>query len=394
MRILCFYDIVALQPYAAAWNRLAAGIPFRSWEWLSTWWRHYGPQASAGDRKRTLCVLGVFDELGALVGLAPCYATESAMAGRVLRLLGDGEVCSEYVTVLAAPGYEETTGLALAEYLAGRFGAARSSPDRWDQMILEAVDTADPVLHSLLGQLGQLGATIHCRPGPGCWRIELPDAWGKMYESLSKNQRKQVRRVLRRAENHDTLLHKVECCSELSRAFHHLVDLHQRRWEGRGRPGCFASDRFLAFHHDVMPQLLRAGQLQMVWLEAEGKPLAAEYQVSGAGVTYLYQAGIDPDRLAWDPGHLITARSLQLAMDQGCRRFDFLRGDEPYKAQWQARFHGNRSVRVVARRPGARMRHQAWLAARHAKDWARRGLEMAGVREARPYSEPPPAADE
>ncbi|MDZ7615781.1 MAG: GNAT family N-acetyltransferase, partial [Patescibacteria group bacterium] len=114
------------------------------------------------------------------------------------------------------------------------------------------------------------------------------------------------------------------------------------------------------------------GQLRLLWLEAEGKPLAAEYQLAGAGTLYVYQAGLDPDRLDWEPGHLATARVLQRAIAEGCRRVDFLRGNEPYKAQWRAEFHENASVRVVAPRAGARVRHHAWLAVRTAKDWARR----------------------
>ncbi len=384
MRTQCFHDLSALEPYAEAWNRLAAGVPFRSWEWLSTWWRYYGPSGGAGPR-RQLWVLGVFDEAGALLGAAPYYVEQSAAAGRVLRLLGDGEVCSEYLGALAAPGREEAVALAVAEYLADRFHAPRSSPERWDLMMLEAVDADDPVLRPLLGHLGHRGAGVHHRPGPGCWRRDLPASWEDLVAALSKNQRKQFRRVLRLADKRGVLMHKVECVSDLAEAFEHLVDLHQRRWQSQSEPGCFASDRFLAFHRDVMPQLLRAGQLQVVWFEAEGKALAAEYQLAGGGTMHVYQAGVDPDRIAWEPGHVATASILQLAIDQGFRRFDFLRGDEPYKRQWHAEFHCNTTVRVVAPRAAARARHQAWLAVRTAKDWARRGLELAGMREGPPH---------
>lgn len=376
MRIQCFDDIASLEPYAGAWNRLAGGIPFRSWEWLAAWWRHYGPAGRAGDRKRRLHVLGVFDPSGALAGLAPLYAEASATAGRVFRLLGDGEVCSEYLGMLSTPGREEAVAAAIAEYLAEGFGTPRSSPQRWDLLVLEAVDANDPVHSPLLVHLKQLGAVVHCRPGPGCWRLELPDSWDELITSRSKNQRKQFRRVLRRAETRGIVLHHVECLSELTQAFEHLVDLHQRRWQSQGKPGCFASDRFLAFHRDVAAEMLRAGQLRMVWFEAEDKPLAAEYQLSAAGMISMYQAGVDPDRLHWEPGHVATARVIQLAIAEGCRRFDFLRGNEPYKGQWGAEFHGNTTVRVVAPRPGPRIRHGAWLAVRTAKDWARRGLKL------------------
>ena len=50
-----------LKPLAGAWNALADGVPFRSWEWLESWWRAYG--AGPG---RELFALIVVDDRGRL----------------------------------------------------------------------------------------------------------------------------------------------------------------------------------------------------------------------------------------------------------------------------------------------------------------------------------------
>ncbi len=382
MQIQCYHDIGALEPHAGTWDRLAGGVPFRSWPWLSTWWRHYGPLPCAAARRRRLHVLCVFDGAGAPVALAPLYSEEAATTGRVLHLLGSGQVCSEYLGVLAMPGREEAVAAVLADYLADRCHAPRSNAERWDLIQLEAVDVNDPVLRPLLENLRQRGVGVHHRSGPGCWRIDLPNSWDAMLASLSRNHRTRIRRVLRRGEARRCMLHVVERASDLPTAFEHLVELHQRRWQSRGEPGAFGSEPFLAFHRDVTPRLLSAGHLQLVWIEADGRPLAAEYLLAGSGAVYQYQGGMDADRLQWEPGHLAIAHIMQLAIRQGRRKFDFLRGNEPYKAQWRAEFHNNTEVRIVASRPGPRMRHQAWLATRTAKDWARRGLQLTGIRRA------------
>ncbi|MDZ7619271.1 MAG: hypothetical protein U1E05_19910, partial [Patescibacteria group bacterium] len=254
MRSRCLNDMSALQSYAEVWNRMAAGLPFRSWEWLSTWWRHYGPSAGRGHRARELHVVCVFDEGESPVGFAPFYAEETATAGRVLRLLGDGEVCSEYLGVLADPGREEAVAGAVASHLADSSHASRSDLARWDLIQLEAVNAGDPVLGPMLRQFPDLDCTVHCRPGPGCWRVELPATWDEMFERLSKNQRRQVRRLLAANARRDITVHEVERLSELPAAFASLVDLHHRRWRERGQPGCFASERFLEFHREVAPQ--------------------------------------------------------------------------------------------------------------------------------------------
>jgi hypothetical protein len=40
VKLLTQYDEIA--SLAETWNALAGDIPFRRWEWLGAWWRHYG----------------------------------------------------------------------------------------------------------------------------------------------------------------------------------------------------------------------------------------------------------------------------------------------------------------------------------------------------------------
>jgi len=48
----------------------------------------------------------------------------------------------------------------------------------------------------------------------------------------------------------------------------------------------------------------------------------------------FYNAGIDPDARELSPGVLLMAELIRAALGAGARRFDFLRGDEPYKYEW------------------------------------------------------------
>jgi CelD/BcsL family acetyltransferase involved in cellulose biosynthesis len=189
----------------------------------------------------------------------------------------------------------------------------------------------------LAAHLAERGNTIHRRAGPCCWRLRLPDGWEAYEAMLSKSHRKQVRRLLRSLEGPGrAVLHTVAEPEELPRAMEILTDLHQRRRRSLAQPGCFASARFTAFHRAVVGPLLESGRLQLHWLQWAGRPIAAEYHLAGDAVIYAYQAGVDPDSLEHEPGSLITLAVLRRAMEQGYREFDFLRGDEPYKAHWRA----------------------------------------------------------
>ncbi len=217
------------------------------------------------------------------MGIAPWYLDCSAMHGRVLRPLGSGEVCSDYLSVLCHPATEEAVVEALADYLVEN--ALRDDPDalRWDLLELDGVDAEDRTMADLANCLAVSGCTVHRRPGLSCWRLELPTDWDSYVASLGKTP------APRRAAPGTGIARAPTawCCTgstrldELPQAMDILVDLHQRRRQMLGEKGCFASARFLGFYRDVVPELLRRGQVQFYWLELDGKPAAAEYQLVG-----------------------------------------------------------------------------------------------------------------
>ena len=334
LQIVRIDSLEEIEAWLPRWNALSRGIPFRRWEWLAGWWRHYGRTEGRTDRGRELYVLAALDGSGSLVAVAPWHLERSATQGRVLRFLGGGEVCSDYVSLLSQSGDEDAVGEALARWLT-QAGAA-DGPDRWDALKLAGVERDDSAIDRLLVHLADRGHAIHRRPGWNCWRLELPTSWEKYLALLSKCHRKQLRRLDRDYfRSGRAVVHWVHRPEELERALPILVDLHQRRWQGRGQAGCFASRRFFEFHHELTTRLLPQNGLLMSWLELDGQPIAAEYHLAGAGVVYAYQSGIAPESLVHQPGRLSNLAAIRRAIERGDRSFDFLRGDEPYKAHWR-----------------------------------------------------------
>ncbi len=128
------------------------------------------------------------------------------------------------------------------------------------------------------------------------------------------------------------------------------------------------------FH--VAPRQLAAGRLQLHWLELDGEPIAAEYHLLDGGVLYAYQSGIDPHALRHEPGRMITLALIKRAIEEGRGAFDFLRGDEVYKAHWRAEPRVTKTFRVVPDHSGARLRHSLWLAGGNMKQWIKAGLGL------------------
>ena len=368
MQIIAFSTWDEICPHAESWDRLARGVPFRSWAWLSSWWRHYGPQ-SPGEADTRLMVLGVGDASGRLAGIAPWYLRRSAAQGWVLRWLGSGEVCSEYAGILCMPEDADRVSEALAAYLTGS-NCVAGARHCWDLCELDGVDAEDPGVLRLLRQLDERGCSRYENSPLRAWRLDLPGTWEEYLALLSKGHRKQLRQAQREwFQTGRAVLRTVENCQQLDLAMDTLVDLHQKRRQMLGQAGCFASPRFAAFHREAARRLLLSGQLQLHLLELDGRTAAAEYQLAGQGITYCYQGGIDPQRLADEPGQLTTAATVKRAIEQGGRAIDFLRGDEPYKAHFRAIARPLLALRVVPNRTLPRLRNNLWQSARGVKHW-------------------------
>ncbi len=376
LEVFCLQTLEELSPYAGDWDGLARGVPFCGWDWLSCWWRHYGEREWP---RRGLFVLCAFEGGDRLVGIAPWLSERSAASGTTLRFLGEDEVCSDHVGLLCEPGRQSAVADAMADWLIERApGRPFGQDEGWDLIELEGVDADDPASEALARLAAGYGGTMHRRAGRKCWSIELPQTWEEYLARLSHSHRSQVRRADRRyLASGRAALHTVSSARELPAAIDLLIDLHTRRWRAEGRPGNFASRRFEAFHRDVMPRLLAAGHLQLHWLDLDGRPVAAEYQLSGAGSVYAYQAGRDPAVPRGAAGRLALIATIRRAIEQGCRAFDFLRGDEPYKAHWRAAPRPTTRIRIVSPRAAAQVRYGLRSAGETVKQWIKRGLRPA-----------------
>ncbi len=366
MQVVRISTLTDLAPLADSWNQLAGDVPFRRHEWLESWWQHYGDH-------HELYVLAIIDFDGSVIGLAPLYL-ENSHQGRTLRLLGSGEVCTDYLTILSLSGNRKKVAIVLAEWLVDN-----SIHDPWDLLWLENVPSSDAGVACLVEALWHKGFSVHRSQGIRCWRISLPETWDKYLAMMSRSHRKQLRRIGRR--DFDTgraILRTVKTSEELELGMEILVDLHQKRRLSLNEPGCFASSQFAGFLHQTAPRLLASGQLRLHWLELEGVPVAVEFQLCGEKTTYAYQAGVDPTHLDDEPGSLINIATIQQAIEEGKTGFDFLRGDEAYKAHWRAVPIETTNVRVVPNRVSSQMRHNVWLAGNRIKDWIKVGLARTG----------------
>jgi CelD/BcsL family acetyltransferase involved in cellulose biosynthesis len=382
--VTTFDELCALRD---GWSKLSGESPFRSLDWLAAWWKHYGPiQPCPGNSfadsadERQLYTLAVYDEperersCGSaeprLIGVAPWYLDRTMVKGNVLRWLGSGEVCTDHLSLFCRPADRERVAAEVAEALAVQC-------DDWDRLDLNSVDADDYATLALAGHLEDRECLVSRQAAESCWVIDLPASWDQYLAGLSKSHRKQLRQAERRVlESGRVEWHPVTTTAEFGAAWPVLVALHQRRRQSLGERGCFASRAFRNFHYEVARRMLERGQLRLSWLVLDGTPAAAEYHFADARTTYAYQGGVDPDRLAEEPGRLSNILCLRRAIEEGHNQFDFLRGDEPYKAHWRAEQRPTYDYRVVPNRRLARMRGRVLTFTGAVTDWVRTSIRQ------------------
>ena len=102
-----------------------------------------------------------------------------------------------------------------------------------------------------------------------------------------------------------------------------LIELHQKRRQSLGDPGCFSDPVFTKYHREVMERFFALGRLRLQYVLLEGRPVAIEYGLVGGNTIYFYQSGIEPEILDERPGWMGTIGSLRAAIRAGLPQIRF-----------------------------------------------------------------------
>jgi CelD/BcsL family acetyltransferase involved in cellulose biosynthesis len=159
--------------------------------------------------------------------------------------------------------------------------------------------------------------------------MELPSDWEMYMESLGKKDRHELRRKLRKLPQGGTVgLEVLESPDAIAAASDEF--LWQMR-ESRTDKAAFMTDQMERFFRAIVISLAGEGLAEMVFLTLDSKRVASVLCFRSQDEVLLYNSGYDPGYAGFSVGLLSKALALQRAIEQGKRKFDFLRGHEHYK---------------------------------------------------------------
>ena len=275
-------------------------------QWQQVWWSEFGDGAEA-----LLLSLPGNDGIDAL---APLIRRE----GRIT-LMGDEDLY-DYNDLLVAPGTEDSFYPMLLDYLEG---------EQWDSLELFPLPATSPTLERLPDLATARGLGVEIFKEDVCPGVGLPADWDQFLGGLSKKDRHELRRKLRRLEGAgDYRWYCCESVEDVEGNLDHFLALVRLSREDKDR---FMTPKREAFFRSAIGAMARMGTVRLFFMELESQPVASALCFDYGGSRMLYNSGFNPEYSYYSVGLLLKALCIRDAVEAGLPFFDFLRGDEPYK---------------------------------------------------------------
>jgi CelD/BcsL family acetyltransferase involved in cellulose biosynthesis len=311
------YDLPGL---ASDWMELekrADGNFFLSWRWIGNWLRATGtqPLLVRASENGTILALGLMTahrRKRLFLSVRQLCLHETGMAE-------SDAFTIEYNNFLIARS-------APAETLTQIFGMLQSAPD-WDEIVLGGVEP------SILSTARATGLHVETDRHSPVFGVDL--SAGTVEDRVSQNLRAQIRQSRALAERAGPLaLVAARSTEEALEFFEQLAALHNAYWQGRGKPGSFATDFSRKFHRALIQDQSDLASVELLQLTAGSQLLGYLYNFLYAGRVCNYQSGFSySDDNRHRPGLIAHVMAMEQARNRGLLVYDFLAGDAHYKAR-------------------------------------------------------------
>ena len=299
---------------------------FQSWQWCHNWWCFFG-------RGKQLAVVVQLDG-DVATAIAPLYISSfyGLVPLRTAAFIGTGSI-DDGGFLLRRGTSPEHLSLFFA---AVRSVAAKACLDLHQIDLSSAESVVTPASSVIPAKVG-IQSKVITMAQETCFRLSLENVSPEL-TYLSKKFRSNLDYSSRRLQrDHTVEFELVTKAEDLPAAMSDFFALHSIRWRRRHMPGVFFSARRRDFHLRLATDLLASGRLVLCFLRVDGERFATVYGFRDHHSAYYYQGGFDPDWSKHSLASLLLKELILWAKAEGLDRFDFLRGNEPYKLRWGAK---------------------------------------------------------
>lgn len=292
---------------------------YLTWEWIFTWWRHYG-------NRKNLNILLIEDE-SRIVGIIPLMFSrfgKSFIKFDVLKIIGIAN--ADFDGVILTERKEECI-LSFIEYLTKVI-------DNRTVLIFSEIPEDAEFLALMRSHYPTFSKSLIMNESVSttCPYILLPTTWNEYFKSLRGKRRHNLRYALRSLQKkHAVEFRKFIANNNSGGQIEEFIELHQKRWRKKNIKGIFHDQRTRKFYIDVANVFSKKKWLNLSFIDVDGKAISAVYGFRYSQKFYYEITAFDTEYAKYSMGNLHIMFLIEDAIKNGDKEFDFLMGDEAYK---------------------------------------------------------------
>jgi CelD/BcsL family acetyltransferase involved in cellulose biosynthesis len=304
--------VESLDGVTSSWDKLRHCLKWSSIfilpAWLKVWWEAFGR-----DSELYLRTLWQREEI---IGFAPLLVDKETAS-----FIGSADVC-DYLDFVITPGRESDFFNVLLDDLREK---------GIEKLDLRPLRPNSTVLAQLVSIAQNRGYEVTCRPEDVSLELDLPTTWNEYLAILKAKQRHEVRRKLRRLWEAGNVEYH---CVEVSREVEDYLDIFFKLFAlSKDEKAGFMNPKMESFFRSLAKAMAEIGLLRLGVLQLDKVPAAMTMSFDYDGSHYLYNSAYDPQFGYLSVGLLCKVLCLKESIEKGRKKWNFLKGGEPYKYQ-------------------------------------------------------------
>ncbi len=188
----------------------------------------------------------------------------------------------------------------------------------WPLLLLGAVLPESSAWQDFRAALDRAGMPSVVRPRFRADTIALDTTWEAYLTGRSHNHRRQMRRLISRAAD-DMQLRVLDRLApgDVEYWLRHGFAIEDSGWKGRAGSSVLKNPGTIDFYLRQARHLAETGELRLVFLEHQGRPIAFEYGWQAKGVYFSLKIGYDEAFASRKPGRVLRTLLLQQCFAAG-----------------------------------------------------------------------------
>ncbi len=303
---------------------------FLTYEWQLLWWKTYHKQLEQAE----LAIITVREkESDKLLAILPLFSHlkqfDYGQKFKTLQLIGTEIESSDYLDLIAPAKRKQ---ILLKKIF--------SDPkvfkflEKIDVLLLDNLADGSALLEERQELANILNSAYYHYVTKVCPYLSLPETTEAFWKKLSKNFKSNLKRGRNKLKRAGFTVEVVKSTDLVDAAIENLFKLHDQRFQAKQAHSKFDFERRGKFHQLVARNFLKKNWLQLYQIFDGQKTIGSLYCFKFNGSMMYVQGGFDPEYSQYGLGNQIILRAIEDAIELNFKKFDFMRGSEPYKFKW------------------------------------------------------------